>query len=242
VIELVSGLLRRRIRADGASPLITYYGVGAGERVELSALTLGNWVAKASNLLAWELSVAPGDPVAMPLAQSDPGHWITAVWQLAIWQVGAYVELSASDEAAVLVCGPDWEPYAAARADVLACSLHPFATGLGATALGPTGLAASVVDADLAVRGQPDSFSAAPPDPAAPAWLHGERRWTQAELVAGPGSSARRLLIPTLPWPTARDGILAALIGGGSVVVVVGGSPDDLTRIAAAELTGPYVP
>ena len=218
--ELVSGLLRRRIRSDGASPLITYYGVGAGERVELSALTLGNWVAKASNLLAWELSVAPGDPVAMPLAQSDPGHWMTAVWQLAIWQVGAYVELSASDEAGVLVCGPDWEPYADARADVLACSLHPFATGLGAAPL-----PASVVDADIAVRGQPDTYAAAPIDPVAQAWLDGERRLTLAELVAGPSSPTRRLLVPTLPWPTARDGILAALIGGGSVVAVVGGSP-----------------
>ena len=250
----MTALLRRRIRTDGAVPLITHYDVVAQTRVELSALTLGNWVAKASNLLAWELSVAPGDRVALPLAVSDPGHWMTAVWQLAVWQVGAAVDLSGSaeGESAVLICGPDWAPYAGGGADVLSCSLHPFATGLGPTGLGPTGLgptglgptglAASVVDADVAVRGQPDSFSSGPLDPAAPAWIDDERRLTQAELTAQPGSSLRRLLVlPTPspladPWPTARDGILAALVGGGSVVTVVGGSPDDVTRIAAAEL------
>ena len=111
-MKLVSGLLRRRIRADGASPLITYYEVGAGERVELSALTFANWVAKASNLLAWELSVAPGDPVAMPLAQSDAralDH--RGLGRSRSGRSGAYVDLSASDgqhQAAVLVCGPDW--------------------------------------------------------------------------------------------------------------------------------------
>jgi uncharacterized protein (TIGR03089 family) len=158
---------------------------------------------------------------------------MTAVWQLAVWQVGAYVELSADPiGAGVVVCGPDWPAYVAGAGagDVLACSLHPFATGLG------PGLPASVIDVDLAVRAQPDSYSPVRVDASALAWVDDERRLTQAELAGGPGCDQRRLTVPSDAWPTARDGLVAALIGGGSAVIVVGGSADDLERIGAAEL------
>jgi uncharacterized protein (TIGR03089 family) len=228
---LVADLLRARIRTAGADPLITYYDVPRGERVELSAVTFGNWVAKVANLLTFEVSLGPGEPVALPLAATAPGHWMTAVWQVAIWQVGAYVDLSpAADRADVCVCGPDWQPYADSPADVLACSLHPFATGLGG------GVPASVADVDLAVRAQPDSYSPSPIRPSALAWVDADRRLTQADLVAGPVEPGRRLLVPTDPWGTARDGIVTALLGGGSVVTVVGGTADDLAKIVAAEL------
>ena len=48
-------------------------------------------------------------------------------------------------------------------------------------------------------------------------------------------STQRRLLRPSTPWATARDGIVAALIGGGSVVVVVGDDDAALERIRDTE-------
>lgn len=214
---------------------MTYYDVARGERIELSAVTFANWVAKTANLLTWEVSVAPGDAVALPLAADAPGHWMTAVWEVALWQVGAAVDLgpAAVESAAIVVCGPDWAPYAGSGADVLACSLHPFATGLGA------GLPAAVTDVDLAVRAQPDSYTPSPVAPDAVAWIDAERRLTQRELVAEAASGGRRLIVPTTPWETTRDGLLAALIGGGSVVVVVGGDPGAIDRIGSAERVGP---
>jgi uncharacterized protein (TIGR03089 family) len=249
---LVADLLRARLRVAGADPLVTYYDVGKGERVELSAVTFANWVAKTANLLSLEVSTAPGDAVALPLALSAPGHWMTAIWEVALWQTGAYVDLTADahERAAVVVCGPDWQPYAEATADVLACSLHPFATGLGA------GLPPSVIDVDLAIRAQPDSYTPVPVDPTAVAWVDGPHRWSQADLSAGPAGSTgtagsasatespgradstaptRRLIVPSDPWSTAQEGIIAALRSGGSVVVVVGGSAGDQAKIGTAE-------
>ena len=228
---LVADLLRTRLRVAAADPLVTYYDVGKGQRIELSAATFANWVAKTANLLAWEVSVAPGDPVALPLAAAAPGHWMTAVWEVALWQVGAYVDLSTDgqQQADVVVCGPDWPTYAGASAEVLACSLHPFATGLGA------GLPASVTDVDLAIRAQPDSYAPTPVAPTALGWIDAERRLTQADLAAVAGSDRRRLVVPTDAWTTARDGILAALTGGGSTVVVVGGSDQGRARISDQE-------
>lgn len=228
---LVADLLRSRVREAGADPLVTYYDVDRGERVELSAVTFANWVAKAANLLSFDISVAAGDAVALPLARTSPGHWMTAVWEVAIWQVGAYVDLAfdPAEHPDVLVCGPDWRGYADTAVDVLACSLHPFATGLG------PGLSAWVTDVDLAVRAQPDNYVSMPVDPTALAWVDADRRLTQFELVAGPAEPERRLIVPGEAWTTVRAGLIAALGSGGSVVVVVGGTPRDQAEIGSAE-------
>ena len=58
---------------------------------------------------------------------------------------------------------------------------------------------------------------------------------TQTELAVARESTQRRLLRPSTPWATARDGIVAALIGGGSVVVVVGDDESALERIRETE-------
>src|SRR5687767_11892218 len=93
VTDLISALLAQRVRRDGADPLITYYDLDSGERTELSAVSFANWVNKTSNLLVGELLVDPGDAVQLTLADTHPGHWVTLIWELACWQVGAVVNL-----------------------------------------------------------------------------------------------------------------------------------------------------
>ncbi|WP_052914449.1 TIGR03089 family protein [Protofrankia coriariae] len=83
----VAALLARRVRADAGRPLLTFYDDATGERTELSATTVDNWVAKTANLLVDTLGVTTGDTVRIAL----PPHWQTAVVLLAAWSVGAQV-------------------------------------------------------------------------------------------------------------------------------------------------------
>lgn len=80
----VTSLLRSLVDADPTTPRLTSYGEG-GERIELSARVLDNWVAKTANLLVEELDAGPGTRVAVDL----PVHWRTVVWALATWSAGA---------------------------------------------------------------------------------------------------------------------------------------------------------
>jgi uncharacterized protein (TIGR03089 family) len=221
--ELISGRLRRWVRDQGASPLVTYYDPDRGERVELSGVSLANWVAKTSNLLVDELDVEPGDAVELTVAEGHPGHWVSLVWMLACWEVGATVTVG-QGAARVAVLGPE-DPVDAVRADtVLICSLHP----LGLPLAGPA--PAGTLDYALEVRSQPDQHAAVPQSGLTVAWRDHERQLTQADLVAGPGSARRRLVRPTGPWDTTRTALVEPLVGGGSTVVVAG--PADAERIA----------
>ncbi|MFL6077316.1 MAG: TIGR03089 family protein [Mycobacteriales bacterium] len=77
-------LLAPTRRQDPSRPLVTFYDDATGERVELSAVTFGNWVAKTANLLA-DLDVEAGDDVGILL----PTHWQTAAVLAAVWTHGA---------------------------------------------------------------------------------------------------------------------------------------------------------
>ena len=228
--ELISGRLRRWVRARGASPLLTYYGLATGERTELSGVSVANWVDKTSNLLADELGVGVGDQVELALAERDPGHWVTLVWQLACWQVGATVTLGRRSAATVVVVGPNEPTAAAPGASVLVCSLHP----LGLPLAEPP--AAGVLDYALEVRAQPDQHTSLPQSGLALAWHDQTRQLSQADLLTGDVTDQRRLIQPDDPWTTTRAGLLAPLLGGGSSVVVAGqAQPEQLARIAGQE-------
>lgn len=122
----VPGLLEALVEADPGRPRLTWYGAG-GERVELSARVLVNWVAKTADLLANECDVEPGDVVQLAL----PPSWRTAVIALATWCVGAEPSWD-GDEGEML---DDLEP-------------QPPAV-LVTTADGPVGPAGRVVVVDL---------------------------------------------------------------------------------------------
>jgi uncharacterized protein (TIGR03089 family) len=228
--ELITARLRRRVRTAGGDPLLTYYEPAAGARVELSAVTLLNWVDKTSHLLD-ELDVGADDVVGLPLAERAAGHWVTAVWELACWQVGAAVAVGRYDGARLLVTGPEWAPYVGTAPEVLACSLHPLGLPLGGQ------LPSAVLDFALEVRGQADSYAPVAQPAAAPAWQDDERRLDQAGLVAEPWPPpARALVRPAAPWPTAYAAVVAPLLTGGSSVVVSGAVGDDeLARIRRDE-------
>ena len=242
-MQLISQRLRRRTSTAGADPLVTYYDLGTGERTELSAITFSNWVDKTCHLLADEYGLDIGDVVLLDVARTHPGHWITACLELACWRLGVTVAVDDGAGARLVVAGPMYEPAievaAELAADLLACSLHPL--GLPFAERLPDGVA----DYTLEVRGQPDQFAAVPVRGDEPAWRSPEATLTQTELdaveglLAVEGSARRRLLRPTTPWPTARDGILAALIGDGSVVVVVGEDEAALERIRRTENVSP---
>ena len=230
-VPLVTQLLARRVRADGSAPLVTCYDLADGSRVELSATTTANWVAKTSNLLTDELLLEPGSAVELDVAREHPGHWMTLVWVLACWQTGLVATLGRAHEAALVVTGPDASTTATGDAEVVACSLHPLGLGLGAV---PPG----VVDFATEVRGQPDLWSGAPVAPAGLAWVDGSRRFTQADLVDGDAREPRRSLVRAgEPWTTVHDALVVPLRDGGSAVVVTGeAEPGRFAAIAAAEL------
>jgi uncharacterized protein (TIGR03089 family) len=224
---LIAERLRQRLRTNGSAPLLTYYDLGSGERTELSAISFGNWVDKTSNLLVDDVAVGEGDVIGMPLALEAPGHWLTAVWQLACWQVGLTVDLTDLTTAAAVVSGRRWQGYE--RQEVYACALHPLGFGFAEP------LPRGVHDYAIEVRNYADRFLGAPPDPGATAWVDAERTLTQSDLIKIDGQPVRRLVRAEDPWATCRDGLVTALVTGGSAVIVVGRDIDQLTRIAESE-------
>jgi uncharacterized protein (TIGR03089 family) len=233
-VALITELLARRLRSDGGGPLVTCYDLADGSRVELSAVTTANWVAKTSNLLTDELLLDPGDRVELAVAGRHPGHWMTLVWALACWQTGLVATLGLADEARLVVTGPGPDEIEAATtgdADVVACSLHPLGLGLAST---PPG----VLDFASEVRGQPDAWSGVPVAADTLAWVDDAQRLTQADVTYGDVRPPRRTLVRAgQPWSTLHDALVVPLRDGGSAVVVTGeAGAERFSAIAAAEL------
>ena len=172
-------------------------------------------------------AVDEGDVISMPLALEAPGHWLTAVWELACWQVGLVIDLTNPTVPVAVVTGRNWEGHAAR--DVFACALDPMGFGFGEP------LPDGIRDYAVEVRRHGDRFFGPPPDGEATAWVDAERTLTQADLVKVDGPPARRLVRAREPWTTCRDGVATALVTGGSAVVVVGADADQVARIAESE-------
>ena len=181
-------LLAAAVRREPAAPLVTHYDDATGERVELSATTLANWVAKTANLLQGEFDVAPGSTVAIAL----PVHWQTAAVLLGAWSCGAAVLDTAAEDDDRLA-GADVVLAAADRLapleelaldELVGLSLHPLGPGLliGGLQLSLAGLvdAAHELAARLGLvegdRVMVDADTAAQAGPAA---------WLLAPLAAG---------------------------------------------------------
>lgn len=182
-------LLPRLLASDPAGPRLTCYDDESGERIELSAKVLANWVAKAANLLQDELDAAPGVTVRLDL----PAHWRTAYWALATWAVGATVVIDTTgqdDDGSEVVVTTD--PALAER--VVADGRYAVLVTLAALARGHAATPAGVVDEAKELTSHPDGYAAAvPPSPADVALLvadpQGVGTSSYADLVRG-----------VLPW------------------------------------------
>lgn len=236
-----AALLDAALRAAPAVPLITFYDDATGERTELSATTVANWVAKTANLLQDELGLAERAAIGVAL----PLHWQTAVVLLASWSIGAEVTLVGSPAgrggAELLVAAEtDLDRLAGFDADaVLALSLAPMNRPLATPRPG-------VVDYAAEVLAQGDRFTSfAPVDPDAPALRVADRGWTARELTDAARSAARehrvgpadRLLsVLAMDTVTGLDaGLLVPLAAGAGVVLCRNPDRDLLARRAETE-------
>lgn len=231
-VALLEQLASRVGGPAGGEPLITYYDLESGERTELSAITFANWVAKTANLLS-ELAVAEGDVVRLGLTRRSPGHWVTLVWAMAGWTVGATISAArAAGPVAVTVVGPDWSGYETSTAtELVACSLHPLGEGF-AEAL-PTGM----LDYALEVRGQADRYGGAAPSGEGLAYLDDTRTVSVDELarVGAVEPPQRRLVRPGEVFSTLAAALITPVTTGGSAVIVVGEDSEQVAHIAATE-------
>jgi uncharacterized protein (TIGR03089 family) len=236
-------LLATVLRKAPAAPLVTYYDDATGERVELSAATLANWVAKTANLLQDEFDVGPGRTVAVSL----PVHWQTAAVLLAVWSCGATVLDTAAeddgrlDDADVVLAAQDRLPALEELdlPDLLGLSLHPLGLGMA-------GYAGPARDYALEVRTQADVFVPySPPGPADPGLVVGELTFTLEGLTTTAEELGRRLgiasgdrvlvdeRVATEAGPVAW--LLAPLGAGASIVLCRNTDPAGLPARAASE-------
>jgi len=209
-----TALLARRVRLDGASPFLTWYDDATGERIELSAVSLANAVAKTANLLADELDVEPGERVGVRL----PAHWQTASVLLGLWAVGACVDLDgAATRVQVVAEARLGEPGVEAAEIVLALALRPLGGRLTA-APGP-----GILDHGAEVPAQPDVFAGEAPDGDSAALVLGGRTLSGHELGALASLPTGGRMLALADWTTLaglRAGLLDPLAADGSAVLV----------------------
>ena len=238
-----AALLAAALARDPAAPLVTFYDDLSGERTELSATTLANWVAKTANLLQEEFDVAPGRTVGLAL----PVHWQTAAVLLGAWSCGAMVwETAAEDDdrftdADVVLAAADRLPALEELElpELLGLSLHPLGMGM-------TGYTGPARDFALEVRGHGDVFTAGRPvDPAAPGLRIGTLELTLGGLVDAAAELAGRLGLVAgdrvlVDQRTATEAgpvawLLAPLAAGASIVLCRAALPSGLQRRAETE-------
>lgn len=203
--------------SDPARPVLTFYDDATGERVEFSARTLANWVAKTANLGVDVLDLEPGDTVAIDL----PVHWLGVVWALAAMTAGwRIVPVSASapdtiSTAEVLVTATVPDHALDTYRDVVAVSTRPLALSYG------TDLPAGVLDYAAEVPANADVFTAGP----APVGF-AEPWWSTAVVAVSAHGPAAGDRVLTGLAPTSAEGlvqaVLAPAIATASVVLVAG--------------------
>ncbi|MDF2146457.1 TIGR03089 family protein [Knoellia sp. p5-6-4] len=174
-------VLAEMLRSDPAKPRVTWYddtpGPTAGERIELSAKVLANWVSKAANALQDEFDVAPGSTVRLAL----PPHWRALYWALAVWSVGGCVSLEDGDADLTVTDDPEVAGDATAAVLVTLPALARSAPG---------GAPAGVVDEARELPSFGDQFVA---------WE--EPSADDAALRTSAGTTAYGAIVPGRDWP-----------------------------------------
>ncbi|WP_404384237.1 TIGR03089 family protein [Knoellia locipacati] len=227
-------VLQQMLRSDSAKPRITTYddteGPTRGERIEISARVLSNWVSKAANALQDEFDIAPGSVVRLDL----PPHWRTTYWALAAWSVGATVSLDDGDSDLVVTTDPD----AAASVGSPAVLVTLAGLARGATVPVPPG----VMDEARELSTHGDQF-AAWEEPAGDdtALVAGRERTAYDAVVVPHEAHAERRHLTTTDTADFLATCLALWAADGSVVLSRGEAPADVLaeRSRAEGASGP---
>lgn len=222
-----------------AQPFVTYYDEATGERSELSAKSLANWVAKTHHLLVDELGLQVGDRAALAV----PAHWISIPILLGCLTAGVALtealpgEIDPTADVAFVDIDRAATAVSAGIPDVFTIDAAAAAAGLA------TDPPAGTADFVSAVRPQADTWGS----------VHmpaGEQDacigpLTRAEVAAAAIRRANELglrsfsrVITTRDWQGPHDWIdtvLAPLAVRGSVVFVRNASDEVLSRRTSQE-------
>ena len=227
--------LTERMRRDSASPLLTYRDLATGERMELSAASLGNAIAKTAGMLRDELDAEPGAIIGVHI----PLHWQRVVWLGACAATSTVFAPEADPgDCDVLVVDRGRLGLVGSAREAVLISLAPFGLPDG------EGVPPGVTDAAVAMRGHPDSFVPwDPPSESTPLLRTPQGTLSQGELMIrateelsrrGVDGGARFAIID--PEPQADLLALAGpLAHGGSVVLVAQADSGDLQQTLRQE-------
>ncbi|MDQ4039595.1 MAG: TIGR03089 family protein [Actinomycetota bacterium] len=240
---IISELFARALARDPAGPLLTYYDDAGDERTELSATTLGNWVAKTANLLTDGLRLDTGARLAVIL----PPHWQSAGILLGAWAAGHlvvdYPDVDAPVQPDAVFCTEaDLESYANLDCEVVGLTLDPWGRGLA-----PQWRRVTDYAQEIGIYG--DQFRPSVPIAAtAPALTAGSLELTQAGVAdaaqemadrLGMTSGGRILVSRDLAISAGPvSWLLAPLAAGSSIVLVTDpGSPRIAARAQSEQVT-----
>ncbi len=229
------------VASDPGRPRLTWYDDVAGERIELSARVLANWVAKAGNLLQDDADAGPGTTVGLDL----PPHWRALYWALAAWSVGATVVTGPDATGADVLVTSDPDAAAEHGGDAVLVNLAALARNHPRAAEAPR----AVDEArELATHG--DQFTPLlDADDEDLALVPGPASDGGSEPAAGGGTAYAGVVARRVDWGvsprvalsasgdlgTVLQKALAAWAADGSVVLVRNDGTDDLTDRFAAE-------
>jgi uncharacterized protein (TIGR03089 family) len=241
-----------------AQPFVTYYDEASGERSELSAKSLANWVAKTHHLLVDEVGLDVGARAYLAV----PAHWISVPVLLGCLTAGLNLLDDPSDASPdgsldgssdgpldgssdgllvdIAFVGPQTAASAVAAGVLDVYAVNPVAAATGFAADPPTG----TLDYVTAVRPQADVWAGvhlrgSDGDPCLAGRSRGEvvelARARAAEFGLSTGSRA----LTTRDWHGHNDWVdtvLAPLAVGGSIVIVGNCTDEDVvTRRMAQE-------
>lgn len=227
-------VLRQITASDPGRPRLTWYddepGPTQGERIELSAKVLTNWVNKAGNLLQDDAAAGPGTTVGIDL----PTHWRAVYWALATWSVAAQVVLGDEAYEADVLVTADPARAAAHGGDAVLVSLPALARSHP-----DSGSAGGAVDEARELSTHGDQFTPmADPEGADVGLSAGGSDTAYADLVVRRdewGSSPR--IATDAPLESALRQCLSAWAADGSVVLLRGPRADLAERLKAEGVT-----
>jgi uncharacterized protein (TIGR03089 family) len=224
--------LASAVRRDPTTPFLTWYDDASGDRTELSAATLDNWVSKTANMLINGSGLGVGDTAAVLM----PPHWQTAAIVLGASAAGLAVALGGDPSPAdVLFSSSDRDTTGWVAPERLVTGLLPLAMPLREVPAGSVDYVTEVRNFGDYFGGQPvsenDLALAAPVELSHLAVLRNATE-RAAELGVTAGD---RVLIDAGVYSDVIDWLFAPLVAGASIVLCANLIPSKVESRAESE-------